>query len=298
MRDIQSKTDGTGDILAAEAFNTNFIDELQAIATSAGFTLDVEAGPDTDTSMVVKSIVLYSIASQYFAESGAADAYVLTRAGTLQALSSYADGVVVIFKPSNSNTGASTINVDSLGVKDLVASDGTALAGGEVLANKYVIARYNSSTDDFEIVFSDISGSGSLTASQLSLDSTPDTDETANGIKATKTVDSNATGFGALLFLASDGNYDEADASASSTMPCTALALESGTGSKQILKHGYVRDDSWSWTPGGLVYVSTTTGALTQTAPSGTGEYVQIVGNAESATILYFNPEYTMIEVA
>jgi len=297
MRDIQDKTDGTGDILAASAFNTNLINELQDFVVSAGFTLDPEAGPDTDTTMFSKSVCNYSVGAIYFAESGAADAYVLTRSGNIEALSSYFDGAMVCFNPGNNNTGASTINVDGLGVKDLVLSDGSALAGGEVVADTYVIARYNSSTDDFEIVLSGATG-GSSTASQLSLDSTPDTDETANGVKATKTVDTNATGFGALLFLASDGNYDEADATDDTLMPATAMALESGTGSKQILKQGYVRDDSWAWTAGGLVYASTTTGAMTQTAPSATGEIVQIIGIAESATVIYFDPEFTFIEVA
>ena len=152
MRDIQDKTDGTGDLLAAEAFNTNLINELQDFVVSAGFTLDPEAGPDTDTAMFSKSVCNYSVGAMYFSESGAADAYVLTRSGNIEALSSYFDGAMVCFNPGNDNTGASTINVDGLGVKDLVAADGTALTGGEVVADVYCIARYNSSTDDFEIV--------------------------------------------------------------------------------------------------------------------------------------------------
>lgn len=297
MRDIQDKTDGTGDILSAAAFNTNLINELQDFVVSAGFTLDPEAGPDTDTEMFSKSVMINALSSLHFVESGAANAYVLTRSGSLQPMPSYIDGMIVVFNPTNDNTGASTVNVDSLGAKDLVLSDGSSLAGGEVVTDTYVIARYNSSSDDFEIVLSGATG-GSSTASQLSLDSTPDTDETANGVKATKTVDTNATGFGALLFLASDGNYDEADATDDTLMPATAMALESGTGSKQILKQGYVRDDSWAWTAGGLIYASTTTGAMTQTAPSATGEIVQIIGIAESATVIYFDPEFTFIEVA
>ena len=298
MRDIQDKTDGSGDILAAEAFNTNLINELQDFVTSAGFTLDPEAGPDTDTDMFAKSVVVHALGSQYFDESGAADAYVLTRSGNIKELESYVDGVVVLFKAANSNTGASTINVDSIGVKDLTFSDGTALSAGAILSDHYVIARYNSSSDDFELVYSDVTSGGGTIAQQLELDPTPDTDETANGIKTTKIVDSNATGFGALLFLASDGNYDEADATDDTLMPCKAMALESGTGSKQILKQGYVRDDSWSWTVGGALYVSTTTGAMTQTAPSATGEIVQLIGFAQSATVIYFDPDNLFLEIA
>ncbi len=120
----------------------------------------------------------------------------------------------------------------------------------------------------------------------------------ASGIKTTVTVDANSTGIGALLYCASDGNYEEADADAAATMPVTALALETGTGSKQVLLSGAIRNDSWSLTPGGLVYASETTGAITQTAPSGTGDIVQVIGYAVSAIILYFNPSNDMAEVA
>jgi hypothetical protein len=121
----------------------------------------------------------------------------------------------------------------------------------------------------------------------------------AVGIVDKKTVDANATGFGAALYVASDGNLEEADASAVSTLRCMALALEAGTGAdKKILRWGRIRNDTWSWTVGGLIYVSTTTGALTQTAPSGSGEFVQVVGEAEASNIIMFAPSYDAIELS
>ncbi len=124
-------------------------------------------------------------------------------------------------------------------------------------------------------------------------------DLTASGIMVSTTVDANATGFGAALFMNSDGlGFDEADADAASTMPCRALAIESGTGTKKILLQGFARKDAWNWSVGGDIFVSTTTGALTQTAPSGTGDQVQKVGFAWSADIIYFNPDYTVVEVS
>ena len=58
-----------------------------------------------------------------------------------------------------------------------------------------------------------------------------------------------------------------------------------------------MRDDTWTWTVGGLIYVSTTTGTLTQTAPSGTGDQVQVVGYATHADRMYFNPSLVLVEV-
>jgi hypothetical protein len=121
----------------------------------------------------------------------------------------------------------------------------------------------------------------------------------AVGIVDKKTVDANATGFGAALYVASDGNLEEADASSMSTLRCMGLALEAGTGAdKKILRWGRIRNDTWSWTVGGLIYVSTTTGALTQTAPSGSGEFVQVVGEAEASNIIMFAPSYDAIELS
>ena len=118
------------------------------------------------------------------------------------------------------------------------------------------------------------------------------------GIASSVTVDTNGTGFGAALVLSPDGNYDEADADAEATMPCISLALETGTGTKRVLLKGYIREDDWNWTPGGLVYVSTTAGTLTQTAPSGTGDQIQVVGIAVTADILFFNPSLVLVEHA
>jgi len=132
----------------------------------------------------------------------------------------------------------------------------------------------------------------------ISLDSSPNKDKTGNGTITTETVDTNSVGVASALVLASDGHYDEVDASASSTMPCSALALETGTGSKTILHQGFIRNDAWSWTVGGVIYVSETTGTLTQTAPTTSSAVVQVVGIAKTADIIYFNPSYNMVVVS
>jgi len=132
----------------------------------------------------------------------------------------------------------------------------------------------------------------------IQLDPTPDSDDAGSGMTVYATVDTNAFGVGAALYMASDGNYDTADASASGTMPCTALALETGTGTKKILLLGYIRNDGWNWTTGDLVYVSTAVGELTQSAPNGSGEQVQVIGYATSTDVIFFNPNLALVQVA
>lgn len=85
----------------------------------------------------------------YAVDSGAADAYVVAMP---QTATSYADGLLVSFKAANANTGAATINVDSLGVKSLKRQSGAALVAGDITANKISTFRYNSTSGTFELM--------------------------------------------------------------------------------------------------------------------------------------------------
>ena len=66
-------------------------------------------------------------------DSGAANAYILTFAASFN---SYVNGIIVYWLPSNSNTGASTININGLGVVGIVNQDGSALQVGQIIANQ------------------------------------------------------------------------------------------------------------------------------------------------------------------
>ncbi len=142
----------------------------------------------------------------------------------------------------------------------------------------------------------------------INLMNPPTADTTASGLIVTATVDTNAEGIGAPLFMALDGHLDTADADTSATSPCVALALETGTGSKKVLCHGVLRVDAWAlaqgsggippyapgWTTGpgtaSLIYASTTVGTLTQTQPALLNNVIQPVGWALSSTCIYFAP--------
>lgn len=128
-------------------------------------------------------------------------------------------------------------------------------------------------------------------------------DLTADGDMIVVGVDTNAEGFGAPLFMAADGKMDTADADASTTAPCVALALETGTGAaKKVLLRGVIRQNTWNWTIGpgraGLIFLNVTVGTLMQTpdfAEFGTDDVIQVVGFALTADSMYFNPQYNYI---
>lgn len=105
--------------------------------------------------------------------------------------------------------------------------------------------------------------------------------------------------YGEVCYFKSDGKMWKADADASTTVPVVGMAVAgiAADASGNFLLRGFVRDDSWNWTVGGLIYTSTTAGALTQTAVSATGDQLQIVGFALSADSMYFNPSYDIVEI-
>lgn len=118
----------------------------------------------------------------------------------------------------------------------------------------------------------------------------PTSNDTGVGIKDTVTVDTNSVGICALLCLASDGHYDEADADAIATCKGLVLALETGTGSKKILRMGKFRHDDWDFTAGSILYASTTAGGITAIAPSGVDDVITPIGHALTDDMIYFNP--------
>jgi len=63
-----------------------------------------------------------------------------------------------------------------------------------------------------------------------------------------------------------------------------------------ILLHGFVRNDAWGWTTGQTLYLSTTAGDITATAPSGEDDCVVPIGIALEPDMIYFNPSQTIIE--
>lgn len=66
--------------------------------------------------------------------------------------SSYVDGLEVSFRPLNTNTGASTINVNSLGVKNVKRSGDLELYAGDLSVGLPVQLRFSTATDCFHFV--------------------------------------------------------------------------------------------------------------------------------------------------
>jgi len=156
MRNISPKIDNVGDELTADEFNSDQ-DELENVVTSTDQSLDSGGGPDNDLNMLGKAFAVYSAAGQYYDDSCGVNNYVLDRSTNLKTVPEYKNGMIAIFKASSVNTGASTINVSSLGSKSLTQFDGSALDAAQIVINDYIHVIYNATNDRFELMGSGVS---------------------------------------------------------------------------------------------------------------------------------------------
>jgi len=95
---------------------------------------------------------------------GSANAITITSASTYQALES---GLVIAFKAGSANTGATTLNLDSLGAKAVRRKGDVALSGGEIAANgRYLLiydAAYNGAAGAWVLMNPEGAGVGQQT---------------------------------------------------------------------------------------------------------------------------------------
>ena len=174
-------------------------------------------------------------------------------------------------------------------------ADLTLDADGEVniTSNENKINKiYDFHDTTFENTYSDDQGAGTI------LKYSPGADESPAGSE--------------LFFLHTDGTWNQTDADAVATGASQLLGVGLGASARTtgVLIKGFVRVASTeilnipgSGAVDGLpVYVSTTAGHFDFTAPSGSGDFVRIVGYAIddelNDVLIYFNPDKTWVEIA
>ena len=89
------------------------------------------------------------------------------------------------------------------------------------------------------------------------------------------------------------------DANGSGTFPVRGLATAAYTNGNAavVLDDGVARNDAWTWTIGGTIYLSATAGGLTQTAPATSADKVNIVGYALTADSMRVKPSVEYLTV-
>ncbi len=128
------------------------------------------------------------------------------------------------------------------------------------------------------------------------LTAAPATDLTASGTIVSLTAGESLT-FGMPVYIKSDGKMWKADANQATLFPAQFLALGtiSADATGFFLVEGFARNDAWSWTVGGAIYLSITIGTMTQTQPSATDDCIQVLGFATHADRMLFRPSVDYI---
>src|SRR3972149_6771503 len=212
-------------------------------------------------------------------------------------------------KTSHQDAGADEISV--AGLSGLLADGQTPLAhktshqyGGSdeisvaalsgLLADGQTPLAHKTSHQDGgsdEISVTGLSGILGDPQNTILLPNTLGTNQTAQGIMITKTAGENLA-FGDPVYFKSDGKAWKADANTAGAYPSVGIATQviNADASGSILLRGIIRDDAWTWTIGGVIYLSTGAG-LTQSQPTATDEAIQVLGVAHpNADTIVWNP--------
>ena len=197
-----------------------------------------------------------------------------------------------------------TDGIEDSAVTALKIADGTvvaaeiaadAITGAKLADNAVDSEHYAAASIDAEHLSVGLGGA-------LSLDSTPDTDHTANGPQTNTLASGYSSTIMDLVYMGSSSKWLEADSDATGTsINLLGIAMEAKTDTQAMnvaLPGSFVRDDTWSWTPGVPLYVSGTTGAITATKPTGSGDIIRTVGFAVTADVIFFQPSSDYITLA
>lgn len=93
----------------------------------------VQVGPTFDNVVGVGDTVFGQNTYYGGTDSGSVNAYVLNFSATF---TSYINGIIIYWVPNNTNTGASTLNVNGLGAIAIQNVDGSALLPNQLVANQ------------------------------------------------------------------------------------------------------------------------------------------------------------------
>ena len=125
-------------------------------------------------------------------------------------------------------------------------------------------------------------------------------DHTTTGITAEMLAGAAIAAFDLVCIHTTTQEVNVADASAVATARAIGIAPAaiSDTATGTVLLKGFIRDDTWNWTTGSVLYLSETAGEMTHTAPTTDGAFVQTVGIALEPDVVYINPSLDIIEHA
>jgi len=312
--------DSSGDIgweAAAGGISTTLTDGNILVGNGSNVATSVNPSGDVDiandgtfsiaSGVVVNADVNSSAAIAYSKLAALSDGNILVGNGSNVAVSVNPSGDVDI-----ANDGTFSISSGAVVDADVNASAAIAISKTALTAGTNISLSTNTlNVDDaFLVNNGNDTTSGTITAAGFTLSEAasvsigtpllPSTDHTYSGMSAEMLAGGTIGAQDLVCIHTTTSEVVVADASAVGTARAIGIAPAaiSDTATGTVLLQGFIRDDSWNWTTGGVLYTSETAGDLTQTAPTTDGAFVQVVGIALSPDVAYINPSLDIIEHA
>lgn len=108
---------------------------------------NLDATIDAAFDKLPTELALKTGSANYGVDTGVvANSYVITLAS---AITSYTDGMEVKMRPTRTNTGACTLNVNGIGIVAIKRNEGTDPRASDIVANGPVTFRFNSLDNSF-----------------------------------------------------------------------------------------------------------------------------------------------------
>ena len=149
-------------------------EEICNVITAAGIALSVSTR--NQLLAAIQSLIAAGT-NAFLTDTGAANAYVLTPS---PAIVSYATGYTVVFKAVHANTGASTVNVNALGAKNITHRDGGALQAGDIPAGAVCRCVYDGTEFQLEDAIETVATTALLGLAQLATNAQADARSATN----------------------------------------------------------------------------------------------------------------------
>ena len=193
----------------------------------------------------------------------------------------------------------SITNIESIGA-DAYTADAESTTKMQMGASSIEFLVGDTDVFDISDTQFNISASVKATIPRRSFAKTGNTDGTANGDVVYFGGTTSMT-TGAIYHYKSDGTWELADADAAAN--CDGLlgvALGAASDTNGVLLRGMVTLDHDPGAVGDVLFLSTTAGDCSATAPSGNGDIIRVVGYCLDASNgqIYFNPDGTYVEVS
>jgi hypothetical protein len=199
------------------------------------------------------------------AAGGTANALTLTPPS---AMISYTTGIPITFQATADNTGATTVNVSGLGVKNIVSPNGTALRAADIKNGQTFIIIYNGTAFNLAGSLNDTTKASLATSNSFS-----DTTESSS-ISTGAMVIAGGVGIAKKLFVGGNANF----AGSVATAALTSTSLDTSDGSRGLIMHIAGALPTLGNSPG--ITVSNGTGS----APYNTGGNLIITGRPTDTT--------------